>query len=70
VGDCRFGQAAKCLVEGGLEGLEASEAEGFSGDQIDFAVEAFDDAAGVGFAGLEPVENEVFVSAQGTRRTF
>ena len=47
-----------------MEQIEATVAVGFSHAQVDPQVEALDDAAGVEFAGLEVVHQQVLVVAQ------
>src|SRR5215207_7963834 len=52
------------MVESDFDGTEGSEAEGSSGDEFGFVVEAFDDTPGDRALGAEPVEEELSMASQ------
>ena len=53
MGEPRFGQFAKCVVESNFEGFVGTESVGSSGDDSDLAVESLDGAATDLTLGLE-----------------
>src|SRR5215212_1100372 len=55
------------MVESDFHGAKGSEAEGSSGGEFGFVVEAFDDTPGYRALGTEPVEQELTVSSQHAR---
>ena len=64
VGEFRFGQVAKCVIQSDFQCPGGAEAIRPFGDHSGLSVEAFDNATGELPPGSEPVQNQVAVRAQ------
>src|SRR6202030_3053255 len=64
VGDVRFRQFAKCMIQRNFRDVEGSEAVGFSHGQFGLVVETLDHAAGELLPGAEVVQDQRTVRAQ------
>src|SRR5271169_4016998 len=63
VGDIRFRQFAKCMIQGDFCHMEGAEAVGFSHGQFGLVVETLNDAAGELLFGSEVVQDQRAVRA-------
>src|SRR5579872_18393 len=64
VGECRFGQFTKNVIEREFGDAEGAKTVRFSHSDFDFVVEALDHAAGELLFGLEVVKNQLAVGAE------
>jgi hypothetical protein len=64
MGEWRFGQFSKWMIQGHFGDSEGPEAVGFSHSDFDLVIQSLDNAAGELFFGPKVVENQGSVGAQ------